>query len=398
MKAVTMDSPFIEVDFDRCSKDGQGAPGDIFISNRLTDEGRIVCVLADGLGSGIKANVLATLTATMAMKYVCSEMDICKAAEVIMATLPVCSQRKIGYSTFTIVDIRSNGQIRVVEHDNPPYVLLLGAIPKAVEKKNFEIETVNLGRRQLSYSCFQAEKGSRLIMYSDGISQSGMGSPQMPLGWTDEKAVAFLTDRVRRLPDISARRLSREAVTQALSNDRFHAKDDISCAVINFRSPRKLLVLTGPPIDPEKDSTMASLIAGYPGRTVICGGTTANIVARELGRAVNVDLGHFDLEVPPLSKMDGVDLVTEGTLTMSKAAELLEKGRDPEKLRSNAAVKLVDAFLESDIIEFVVGTRINQAHQDPTLPVGLDIRQNLIRHIVRLLNKKYMKEAKVRFI
>ncbi len=393
-----MNSPFIEVDFARHSKDGQGAPGDVFISNRLADEGRIVCVLADGLGSGIKANVLATLTATMAMKYICSEMDIRKAAEVIMSTLPVCSQRKIGYSTFTIVDIRSDGRIRIVEHDNPPYVLLRGTDCTAIEKRNFEIETVNLGRRTLSYSRFQAEKGVRLVMYSDGVTQSGMGSPQMPLGWTDEKAVAFLAERIRRFPDISARQLAKEAVTQALGNDRYMAKDDISCAVINFRNPRKLLVMTGPPIDPTRDKMMAERITGYPGRTAICGGTTANIVARELGRDVRVDLSGFDPEVPPLSRLDGVDLVTEGTLTMSRAAELLEKGAEPEKLRPNAAVKLVDAFLQSDIIEFVVGTKINEAHQDPNLPVELDIRRNLIRHIVRMLNEKYMKQASCEFI
>lgn len=393
-----MNSPFIEVDFARQSKTGQGAPGDIFISNRLADEGRIVCVLADGLGSGIKANVLATLTATMAMKYVCSDMDIRKAAQVIMATLPVCSQRKIGYSTFTIVDIRSDGGICVVEHDNPPYVLLQGARFETVEKKRFEIETANLGRRQLAYSRFQAQQGSRLIIYSDGISQSGMGSEQMPLGWTDRNVVSFLTERVHRYPDISARQLSREAVTQALGNDRYAAKDDISCAVINFRNPRKLLVMTGPPIDKAKDKTMAAMIKDYAGRTAICGGTTANIVARELGRDVKVDLSHFDPAVPPLSKLDGVDLVTEGTLTMSKAAELLEKGKEPEKLRTNAAVKLVDAFLQSDIIEFVVGTKINEAHQDPNLPVELDIRRNLIRNIVRMLNEKYMKQATCTFI
>lgn len=393
-----MTNPFIEVEFSQHRKNGQGAPGDVFLSHRLADEGRMVCVLADGLGSGIKANVLATLTATMAMKYVCSEMEIHKAAEVILATLPVCSMRKIGYSTFTIVDIRSDGQIRVVEHDNPPYVLMAGGRTAAIEKTPFEIDTVNLGRRRLTYSCFQAEKGSRLVIYSDGISQSGMGSPRMPLGWTDTQTVRFLTDQVRQFPHISARQLSRDVVSRALANDRYCAKDDISCAVINFRDPRQLLVLTGPPIDPKKDAVMASLIAGYPGRTAICGGTTATIVARELGRPVDVDLSHYDPQVPPLSRMEGVDLVTEGTLTMSKAAELLETGADPDTLRSNAAVKLVDAFLQSDIIEFVVGTRINQAHQDPTLPVELDIRRNLIRHIVRMLNEKYMKAASCQFI
>jgi len=395
---LTMKNPFIEVDFAQQSKAGEGAAGDVFISNRLAEEGRIVCVLADGLGSGVKANVLATLTATMAMKYVCSEMDIRKAAEVIMATLPICSKRKIGYSTFTIVDIHNDGRIRVVEHDNPPYLLMVGNEKKTVEKTQFEIDTENLGRRCLSYSCFHAEKGSRLVVYSDGVSQSGMGSSQMPLGWTDANAVSFLAGRVRRFPGISARQLSREVVSKALANDRYKPEDDISCAVINFRDPRKMLVLTGPPINPERDKTMASMIANYRGRTAICGGTTATIVSRELDRKVEVDLSSYDPQVPPLSFMEDVDLVTEGILTMSKVAELLESGKDPDTLKTNAAVKLVQAFMQSDIIEFVVGTKINEAHQDPNLPVELDIRRNLIRRIVQMLNEKCMKEATCKFI
>lgn len=393
-----MADPFIEVDFAQQSKAGQGAPGDVFVSKRLTQEGGLVCVLADGLGSGIKANVLATLTATMAMKYARSDMNIRKVAQIIMATLPVCSQRKIGYSTFTIIDIRSNGQIRVVEHDNPPFVLLHGDRVQRVSKQDFAIETAGLGLRRLFYSRFQAEQGARLIVYSDGISQSGMGSRSMPLGWTDPSTVGFLTNRVRSAPDISARQLCRAAVAQALNNDGHTAKDDISCAVINLRTPRKLLVLTGPPIDKTRDKRLGRMVAEYPGRTAICGGTTANIVARELGRSVEVDLRYIDPDVPPASRLPGVDLVTEGTLTMSRAAELLKNRTDPEQLRNNAAVQLVDAFLQSDIIEFVVGTKINEAHQDPNLPVELDIRRNLIRQIVGILNEKYMKQASCEFI
>jgi hypothetical protein len=389
---------FIEVDFARQSKNGQGAPGDVFISNRIAEEGRIVCVLADGLGSGVKASVLATLTATMAMKYICSEMDIRKASQVIMETLPACSQRKIGYSTFTIVDIRSNGQVRIVEYDNPPYLLTTDNKVDLIEKNQLSVNTTNLGTRNIFYSRFQAQEGTRIVIYTDGISQSGMGSDRLPLGWTDSNATSFIMQRVQTQPDISARRLSREVVNQALANDGHCAKDDISCAVINFRNPRKLLVLTGPPFDKEKDKTLASKIMNYDGKTVICGGTTANIVSRELKREVKVDLSHFDPEIPPMSCLDGVDLVTEGTLTMSRAAKLLEENSEPERLNRNAAVRLVQYFLESDIIEFVVGTRINEAHQDPNLPVELDIRRNLIRHIAELLNKKFMKETHYTFI
>ena len=392
------DDVFIEVDYAQEQKTGQAVAGDVFISHRAGAEQRTMCVLADGLGSGIKANVLATLTATMAMKYIGSNMELMRAARVIMSTLPICSRRKIGYSTFTLVDIHSDGQIRVVEYDNPPYVLLAGIDRISVEKTQYEIETVSLGRRNLSYSTFRAQKGLRLIVYSDGVSMSGMGTDRMPLGWTDAGAVDFAACQIRHCPQISARQLSREIVGRAMGNDHFSAKDDISCAVINFRDPRKLLVLTGPPIDKTKDQVLAKKIRHYAGRTVICGGTTAGIVARELGRQVHVDLSRFDPQIPPMSQLEGVDLVTEGTLTMSRTAELLESGRDPEKMDDNAAVRLVRYFLESDIIEFVVGTKINEAHQDPNLPVELDIRRNLIRHIVRMLNEKYMKEARCEFV
>lgn len=389
---------FIEVDCARQNRSGEAAPGDVFLSHRQPEQGRIVCVLADGLGSGIKAHVLATLTASMALKYVRSDMDICKAAGVIMSTLPVCSRRKIGYSTFTITDIHPQGWIRMMEYDNPPAVLLQGPSAVPLAKKSMEIETGYLGRRPLFYSSFQAEQGMRLVLFSDGLTQAGMGRSQTPLGWTEEKAVQFLSDQIRRQPDISARQLCRAAVTEALRHDRFQAQDDISCAVIYFRWPRKLLVVTGPPIDRKKDAMLATRIAEYEGRKVICGGTTANLVARELGRTVHADLSVLDPEIPPVSVLQGVDLVTEGTLTMSRVAQLLEQNREPEQLRPNAAVQLMNLLLESDQIEFVVGTKINEAHQDPNLPVELDIRRNLIRKIAAILNEKYLKQASVEFI
>ena len=130
---------FVEVDFSQENKAGQAAAGDVFLSQRDKDDDRIVCILADGLGSGIKANVLATLTATMAMKYVTSDIDPQKAAEIIMATLPVCSTRKIGYSTFTIIDILPDRQVKIIEYDNPPYMLISGGKQVEVEKQKFTI-------------------------------------------------------------------------------------------------------------------------------------------------------------------------------------------------------------------------------------------------------------------
>jgi hypothetical protein len=395
---MTSDPPFIEVGFWQQAKTGQHAAGDVFLSNRIPGPDRLVCVLSDGLGSGIKANVLATMTATMALKYVSADIAIKEASEIIMETLPVCSRRKIGYATFTIVDVEHDGKVRIIEYDNPAYVLMRHGKKETIEKTVIEIQTKQLGMRELHYSSFTAQVEDRLILLTDGVTQSGMGRQDMPMGWTDAKAADFIAVSCMNEPGISARKLSRDIVQRARGNDGGRAKDDISCAVINFRRPRHALVLTGPPFDPERDSEIAKLIRDFNGKKIICGGTTANIVARELRRSIDIDLSELDPHIPPPSRMDGVNLITEGTITLSRLAEHLERADAPENLKQTSAVQLVRLLLESDIIDFVVGTKINEAHQDPNLPVELDIRRNLIRRIVRLLNEKYMKAATIRFI
>ena len=391
-------STFVEVGFVQKSKFGQSVFGDVFVSNRLPEDDRIVCVLADGLGSGIKANVLATLTSTMAMKYVSSDIDIQRASEIIMSTLPICSKRKIGYSTFTIVDVRNDGTVKIIEYENPPYVLMRKGNVEKIEKKRLVIDAGTAGNRELYYSCFAAREDDMLVFFSDGVTQSGIGSGSMPLGWGVGSVEEFVGRKYRAERNISARSLAQVVVRTAFENDREKAKDDITVAVVNFRRPRKLMVVTGPPYNERNDAIMANTVDEYDGMKAICGGTTASIVARELGRNVEVDLSDAGTDVPPASKMQGVDLVTEGTLTLSRVMEILRDRDDFELLKDNAAVRLVKLFIESDIIEFVVGTRVNEAHQDPNLPAELDIRRNLIKKIVSQLNEKYLKEAKFKLI
>ncbi len=389
---------FVEVDFSQENKAGQAAAGDVFLSQRDKDDDRIVCILADGLGSGIKANVLATLTATMAMKYVTSDIDPQKAAEIIMATLPVCSTRKIGYSTFTIIDILPDREVKIIEYDNPPYMLISGGRQVEVAKERFTIKTATTGERELFCSTFTAGQNDRIVFFSDGVTQSGMGTELMPLGWMNTGAAAFVEDYCRKDPEVSARTLSRKVIERALKNDGLKAKDDISCAVVSFRNPRKTLVVTGPPFDKKNDEVLARKFEEYDGRKVICGGTTANIIARQTGRQVELDLSRLWPDIPPMSKMSGAELVTEGTLTLSKSLELLKSGKDPDKLPLDPSVLLVKLFMDSDIIRFIVGTKINEAHQDPSLPEALDIRRNLLKSMVRVLNEKYLKQAKMELL
>ena len=174
------------------------------------------------------------------------------------------------------------------------------------------------------------------------------------------------------------------------------AGDDISCVCIYFRTPRKLLVLTGPPFDEDKDREFAELVSTYDGKIAICGGTTANIIERELCLKCEIDKTSFDVNIPMASLMEGIDLVTEGILTLTDVYRMLKEGIDRKP--NVASVRLVNLLLGSDRIDFVVGTKINVAHQDPSLPMELEIRRNIVKKIFRLLQSQYLKEISVRYL
>lgn len=388
---------FIEVDFCQRAKHGQFISGDVFLSEKVKQEGRIVSVLSDGLGSGVKASVLATMTATMALKFTASAMDIRSSAEIIMDTLPICSVRKISYSTFTVVDMASTGQTRIIEHGNPPFLLVRPKCALAVQKT--EVRPKRWEDRVISFSTFEVQREDRIIFFSDGITQAGMGEFRTPLGWGLPNVDEFIREKIDRYPYISARELSRLLVARAEEVDGLSAKDDITCAVVYFRSPRKLLVMTGAPFNRAHDQDLAKMAEHTSGRKVICGGTTANIISRLLNRPIQVDMRQrLNPKVPPFARMEGFDLVTEGTLTLGEVLRLLEEGFVPEEMKSNAAVRLASMLLDSDIVKFAVGTRINEAHQDPNIPVELDLRRNIVRRIAQVLEAKHMKRVHIQYL
>lgn len=393
---------FIEVGHYQVCKHKQHAEGDVFLSIKNPSDGRVITALSDGLGSGIKAGVLATLTATMATRFIAADIPMRRAAEIIMNTLPVCKERGISYATFTLVDIEPNNTVRVMEYDNPPYILIrqetiIDPIKDITKLERKNKSTAPKRDAELQYSCYEARPGDRLVFFSDGVTQSGMGTPRAPFGWGYENVQNFVLEKILSNPDISARDLARSVVQEALSHDGYKAKDDITCCVIYGRNPRDLLVLTGPPLHKESDSEIARIFELFDGKKIICGGTTANILSRELNRQIKVLLKDLDTKIPPYSEMEGAEMVTEGIITMGAVSEIIEAGAKTEGLKPNAATRMVDLFLDSDRIKFVVGTKINEAHQDPNMPVELEIRRNVVKKIASLLQEKYLKEVCIQY-
>ncbi len=392
---MTTDSLFLEVGCAQRVKEGERICGDSFFSRKIQEENRVLSVLSDGLGSGVKANILSSMTATMALRFVASNMEFLHSAEIMMEALPVCSVRRISYATFTIVDSVLHGWTKIIEMDNPGFLLIRDGAVLPAEKRR--MSSPKWRNRKIYLSEIVTRPEDRIVLFSDGVTQAGMGSWPTPLGWREEGCADLLLRETARNPRISARRLARAVVDGAFGREPDgKAGDDITCAVMYFRSPRRLLLLTGPPFARERDGEYAHLLDGFEGKKVLCGGTTADIVARELDRPIETDLNAPRGGLPPVAVMEGVDLVTEGILTLTRSCRYLEEGIPPAE--DSGAVRLVNLLLESDVIDFVVGTRINEAHQDPSLPTELEMRRSIVRSIARLLEEKHLKRTTIRFI
>jgi hypothetical protein len=389
---------FIEVNCQQKFHDGERICGDVFLTQRVIGEDRTIVVLSDGMGHGVKANVLATLTATMAVNFTKEHKEINKIAEIIMNTLPVCSVRQMSYSTFTIVDIEHNGTTRILEYDNPECIILRGCEKFDPGWQSVILQSETNAGKELHYCTFTPQKEDRIVIWGDGITQSGMGSGEFPFGWGLENAHEFVIRLVKNEHDISARKLSTKVVNMAYVNDGYHPKDDISAAAIYFREPRKLLICSGPPFDKENDKKLAEKFAKFDGKKVISGATTGDIISRELNLEIEDSFEFTDPDLPPISYMKGVDLVTEGILTLSKATEILSKFNETSVPGNGPADLIVRLILESDRIDFLVGTGINVAHQDPNLPVELEIRRTVIKRMAQVLQDKFLKEVKLTFL
>ena len=420
----------IDIDYSQLFKHGQKIGGDVFFLDRNEDSNVLTAILSDGLGSGVRANVLASMTAHMASKLSLSPMDLEKSAEIIMNTLPVDSEKGISYSTFTIAriifsDNKSFIRVELAEYDNPDSLRFHGSEPVEWAKTPFRLKRKAAIKEEIVYSSsFEMKDGDRLIFFSDGVAQSGIalgpsaaskedsaysafrphGRPAQALpsvikfkGWGTENVSAFIQKTLREDPSISSRQLARAIVTEAYKNDKYTPNDDITCCVINIRKPRRTLIITGAPRNRESDKKLGERIRNFDGQVIVCGGTTAKIVARELGQDIKTD-GLAAGMLPPSSRIEGVDLVTEGMLTLSEVAKRLSRKILLKNMSEDAAKRMIKLLRETDQIEIIVGTKINDEIEDPSTAAKIGLRFPTIDEIQRALVQNYFKECEVLYL
>lgn len=399
METTSNPNYHVEIDVQQKRPKGEIACGDVFQSNITKEEERTILVLSDGIGHGIKASVLATLTATMALKYTKLHTKPEVAARIIMNALPKSSDGKERYATFTIIEIEPDGLVRIINYDNPPVLVIRNG--KSYQPKEYKLNIrgeENLGKL-LRCREFTARKEDRMVFMTDGVTQSGLGKTRFPVGWGMKNIEDFMLNQVNRMPNISATKLARKVINQAVMNDNFSLKDDTTCGVIYFREPRKFMLITGPPFYKIKDFDFVGRIRDFEGKKIICGGTTAEIIARELN--LEVEIQHRVKEadaLPPSAQMEGFEMVTEGILTMGKVEEILENYNSDSRLDDSPPEEIVKLLLQHDSIDIIVGTRINWAHQDPEQPLELELRKFVVKRIVKMLMHKFFKKVKVEYV
>jgi len=389
---------YIESETCQANKHKQNVCGDSCQSRKIKDEDRFITVLSDGLGSGIKANVVSTMTTSMALQFTSQNNSLEHASEFIMRTLPIDPERKMSYSTFSIIDINCSGEAHLVEYDNPGVLIYRDGHFIDLTYTNLKINRPDQIEAIVKTSRLKLEKEDRIVIVSDGITQSGMGTRVHPSGWGEIGLKEFITNTIEDKPAISAHQLASKILDRAKANDANQLKDDATCQVVYCREPRKLVLASGPPYYKNYDSVMAERLATFEGKKIICGGTTSKIISRELNRPVEVKISNNQLDLPPEASMEGVDLITEGILTLGKVSALLEKTKLNVVEGHGPAEDMVRLLLTSDSILILAGTQINNAHQDPNLPVELEIRRNVIKKIAHTLENKFLKAVTIEYL
>lgn len=371
----------VESAFESANKYGEELCGDKVEFIRTEDA--TIAVLSDGLGSGVKANILSTLTSKIIITMLSQGADIADCVETIASTLPVCRERDIAYSTFSILTVWHDGRGYLVEFDNPALIMIRGGRSEELHRE----ERIIFGKR-INECRFDVQPGDWFVLFSDGVVHAGVGK-LLNLGWQHEHIENFLTEAWR--PDLSVRGFVRTllAAVECLYMNR--PGDDATVAMLRVTERVFGCVMVGPPADRDMNNHVVKELMKTTGRRIVCGGTTSQIVSEITGSRLEVSLDYVDRNIPPCGHIDGIDLTTEGVLTLGGCLELLSgysAGKVPEErlAQRDGATRLARMLLEDCTdIRFLVGRALNPAHQNPDLPINLSIKLHLVSELERVL-------------
>lgn len=387
-------SYFIDIFHKSINKFGEELCGDKI--EIIRNEDSVIAVLSDGLGSGVKANILATLTAKIAATMLREGASIKDTVDTIVNTLPECQVRKLAYSTFTIVKIDKNGEVYIAEYDNPPIFIYRNGRDLPLKKS-----TLDINGKTILESNFKLKVGDDISVVSDGAVHAGVGA-LLNLGWQWDS----INDYLRNLTNVekTAHHVSSSFI--GICNNLYQDRpgDDTTIMHIKIREIENIDLFTGPPEDEDMDKWIINKLMKNDSKKIICGGTTANIASRELDKDIRVDISTMSEKIPPIAYMDGIDLVTEGVLTLKHTLGYIQRyatSDDPAAdflNEDNGASMLANKLInECTHIHFWVGKAVNPAHQNPNFPTSFNIKLQIVEDLITEL-KNIGKQVDVSYI
>ena len=350
------------------------------------NENSTVIVLADGLGSGVKASILSTLTSKIISTMMAEGLPLEECVSTIAATLPICSVRGVAYSTFTIIHLIDNTTAELIQYDNPMVILI-----RDCEVYNYPKTELNIDGKKIYKSVIKLMENDIFIAMSDGCPHAGIGIAYN-FGWKWEDIADFMKTFAHI--GYTAKTLSTILVDECNKQYGFHPGDDATACVVRIRAREPMNILFGPPRNRDDCDRMMSLFFSKEGKHIICGGTTSSIAAKYLGKQIKTSLVFEQSDVPPIAEIEGVDLVTEGVITINKVIEYAKDALDKNEKyehwsisRDGASMICRLLFEEATDINFYVGRAVNPAHQNPDLPINFNIKMNLVEELSACLRK-----------
>ncbi len=349
-----------------------------------TDENSSVIVLADGLGSGVKASILSTLTSKIISTMISAGLPLEDCVSTIAATLPVCSVRGVAYSTFTLINIINNETAEIIQYDNPKVLLIRDG--KSIDYFKNEM---NIGGKKIIKSIIRLEENDVIVAMSDGCPHAGIGR-SFNFGWKIDDIASFMADMA--YAGYTAKTLSTLLVDECNKLYGGEPGDDATAVVVKVRKREPVNILFGPPSNRDDCNRMMALFFSKEGKHIVCGGTTSSIVSKYLGKPIKTSLNFIASDVPPIAEIEGVDLVTEGVITVNRvleyAKDYLNDNSSYEKwgYKNDGASRICRLlFEEATDINFYVGRAVNPAHQNPDLPINFNIKMNLVEELSKCL-------------
>lgn len=372
----------LELDHQQLNKHGEEICGDRVLVDHLGDGSKIV-VMSDGLGSGIKANILSSLTTKIIATMLREGCSVQEVADTLNRTLPVCKVRQLAYSTFTAVRVRPDGTVEAAEYDNPNLIWISGGRLKLVPQR----EVIYGEKMKIMESTFTLKENDWLIIISDGVVHAGIGK-SWDLGWSWDRVSAYIKNYLANLA--TSTELCDEVMKLCRKLYGDEPGDDSTIVAMHFRKKSQATLMIGPPRNAALDDKVIDMLLTSGGRKIVCGGTTGNIVAERLNKPIRVLMETSADGVPPIGMIEGVDLLTEGVLTLAGAVENLRKNLSITdiKYKGDGASLLYRELLLADEIRILLGQAINPAHQNPNTPVHLGLKFHMVEELQYLLSEK----------